>query len=354
MPFRSCDYSFSGTSRRSGAEEIEKAEREITSSIRKKECLKRKQNFNGHIIVICSLKTCTENIERNSSRCAKSFLTSLKAESFRGKLAPMTLKARFIICWFEKLMQKILLKWVVFSGGSLLYLAAACEKNGNATIHSFELDGKCVEQIRRNIVSKYRFVKIHQGDCIEEFQKIDSAIPFDFVLLDVHKHNIPQLAVKYVFPRVQGLVAIDDVVKYEFPKVSTENSTYLWFLNRGGYEYLPMASLLDQRNIIQAREGLKARIDMYKRNIPLVPKGVVFYMDGRNIPNGLLAFSNLTYEQFKFSVINPVLFNLMRQASLGVVLRGFLLRVLIIFKKPNKYLKNDIRSLIPRFIRKNH
>ena len=72
-------------------------------------------------------------------------------------------------------------------------------------------------------------------------------------------------------------------------------------------------------------------------------------MDGKEIPAGLLPIAEKSYEEFKFSVTNPVLLNMFKLTSVGVILKGALYRSFLTFKEPKKYLVMDLISLMPTF-----
>lgn len=234
-----------------------------------------------------------DELEELSIQLAKMLRDGL----YVGNTGTFDLEGELYYIIIREIQAKNILEIGCGSGWSTLYLAAAAEKNGNARITSFELSPDYVANFRKNVMSRYPFVKICEGDCVEEFLKHNLKGPFEFVLMDAHRRDLPQFAFSHIFPKVKGVIAIDDVVPDSGPWHSRETVFYLWFLLRARHGFLPIASLLDHQRISAVRQKLPLRSNIYKTKEGLA-KGIVLYMDGAQIPEMLLDATHLRYDEF--------------------------------------------------------
>jgi hypothetical protein len=163
---------------------------------------------------------------------------------------------------------------------------------------------------------------------VEEFSKLEIQSRFEFVLMDAHKSDLPQFAFKEIFPKVQGIVVIHDLIPDSGPWNRREVVFYLWFLHRGGNQFLPISTLLDRPSIMALRRKLAFRSNTYKTEHALA-KGIIFYIDGSHIPESLYNATDLRFDQFPpEDLTTNEIANLIRTAPSSEVFKEALRRIL--------------------------
>lgn len=119
------------------------------------------------------------------------------------------------------------------AGWSTNYLLAAVTKNGNGTLHSFDIitqiNGRPLPEIIRSNQSSASDPKrhlIHIGDAMMTTEEV--AETPQFLLIDsCHDAGFAQWYTQKVFPRVLGTIFVQDIANHDRMESSTE-SQYLW------------------------------------------------------------------------------------------------------------------------------
>jgi len=161
------------------------------------------------------------------------------------------------------------------AGYSTNYMLAALTANGQGELHSFELqehfNGIGTEDvIRGNLNPEWdgSRLHVHIGDAVKTVDRVEG--PVNFCLLDsCHDQWFAEWYVNKLFPRVQGVLFIQDIAFHDRLEPSSEAS-YVWKLLKDRKTDFMMSGWLErQPAIISARSNLSERRE-YESNSVLL------------------------------------------------------------------------------------
>ncbi|MEK7137532.1 MAG: class I SAM-dependent methyltransferase [Patescibacteria group bacterium] len=156
------------------------------------------------------------------------------------------------------------------AGWSTNYLLGALTKNGEGTLHSFDIlmhmSGRPMESvIRGNQCEKWdqKRLHVHIGDAREKVEEVSGAI--DFLLIDsCHTDWFAEWYTTKLFPRVQGMIAIQDIMFWDRKESSSEARFIEDFLHQKRIAYT-MIGMLERevrattlRDTFAERRGLRS------------------------------------------------------------------------------------------------
>jgi predicted O-methyltransferase YrrM len=151
------------------------------------------------------------------------------------------------------------------AGYSTNYILAAITANGHGKLHSFELQEhfngiRTEEVIRGNLNPEWdgQRLHVHIGDAVKTVGTVEGHV--DFCLLDsCHDQWFAEWYVNKLFPRVQGILFIQDIAFHDRLEPSSEAS-YVWKLLKDGRMDFMMSGWLErQPAIISSRSKLIER-----------------------------------------------------------------------------------------------
>lgn len=157
------------------------------------------------------------------------------------------------------------------AGYSTNYIMAALTQNSHGALHSFELQEhfsgiRTEDVIRRNLNPEWdgRRLHVHIGDAVKTVDTVEG--PIDFCLLDsCHDQWFAEWYVNKLFPRVKGVLFIQDIAFHDRLEPSSEAS-YVWkYLKDGRMDFM-MSGWLERQPAIVAKRSKFVERREYESN----------------------------------------------------------------------------------------
>lgn len=151
------------------------------------------------------------------------------------------------------------------AGWSSNYLLAALTKNGKGTLHSFEIEthffGKPTEEVLRENQCKLcnpMQQVIHVGDAREEVKKVEGSV--EFLLIDsCHKDWFAQWYTEHLFPRVNGIIFMQDITFADINETASEATFVVKWLKENDITFRLVGKIEELAHKEKLRDGIPLR-----------------------------------------------------------------------------------------------